>query len=105
MVPSGWRKSCTRFASTFSDSVRTNWRMAVLGGITSIAQRRIRAKIFYNIFGNAKPAVRDASMTLTRHPVAAPRLGFVEEKIGISDNRLGSPGAVPGSAENPVPRV
>jgi len=79
--------------------------MAVLGGITSIAQRRIRAKIFYNIFGSAKPAVKDASMTLTRHPVAAPRLGFVEEKIGISDNRLGSPGAVPGSAENPVPRV
>jgi glutamate racemase len=45
--------------------------MAVLGGITSIAQRRIRAKIFYNIFGNAKPAVKDASMTLTRHTVAA----------------------------------
>ena len=101
MVPSGWRKSCTRFASTFSDSVRTNWRMAVLGGITSIAQRRIRAKIFYNIFENAKPTVRNTSMTLTRNPVAAPRLGFVEEKIGISDKASGSSGAVPGSEEIP----
>jgi hypothetical protein len=58
------------------------------------ATQGARQDFLPTICGNAKPAVRNASVTLIRDPVAAARRIFAEEKIGISYNASGSPGTV-----------